>query len=184
MNLYLLKTCIDLYKRRFDELEEDTLKPFSLSRTSSSRIAGIQGILSEDFPADFVRIITTYDFSHFSIGDIVFGYGDEYERLATYNLRSGLPWWGDGTRPKSLMMVADTTGWTILLNTSDGSMHAFDNPWNGVAEAIAPSFDLFLRAACTASLQEEMTDEFERDFLYAIGYPVSKFWIQVLKGWA
>ncbi|MGB7158792.1 MAG: hypothetical protein WBD40_12035 [Tepidisphaeraceae bacterium] len=186
MDFPTLEACARQYQERFDRIYEENEKPFRPSRISRGHLAGIQEVIGEVLPEEFVRVVTTYDFSGLDIGQVIFGYGEEYEDFERCNSHDGMPWWLRGPKPQSLIMIGGTTAWTILMNVLDGSIHAFENPWEGDAERIALRFELFLRAACFLSVQDnvDVTDRFEQEFLEAIGHPASRFWAQVSRGGA
>jgi hypothetical protein len=183
MEFLSLANCVAEYKAAFDHLYPEEHQRLGPGRISAGRISAIQDRIGVIFPVVFVDAISKYDFSNLSIQQIFFSYGQNYDQLEIWNSIPGYPWWGAGKRPENLVQVAFTSGWTVLLDVSLGSVTAFENPWTGEAEPIAHAFDVFLRAAFTMVLRNPHRTGSEEEFLRALGIPESEFWKQATRGW-
>src|ERR1700722_3462660 len=96
-------------QRRLDEMFqplEPELTGLRLIAESQSpaRLKQCESALQVVFPATFKRLVLTYDFGRLTIGPTSFGdVGDGLVRLNSPWLGQ---WWGSGSRPSSLLMVA------------------------------------------------------------------------------
>lgn len=81
------------------------------------------------------------------MGNISFGHsGDYLEKIVSINNDEFNHWWIGKHRPDSVICVAISDPYTILLNTHDGKVYAItsEQTMDGW-ESIADSFELFIR---------------------------------------
>lgn len=97
------------------------------------------------FPSEFRRIISKYDFGNFTIGPIAFcATGDFVEELIKFN--ESVAWWGEGSKPANLMMIANSDPYAIILDVNSGEVLAID-PQVDASKAItiASGFNAFIK---------------------------------------
>ncbi len=113
--------------------------------------------LSVRFPPDFRQFISRFDIGSLTIGAVSFCHtGDVVQELTDMNTRDpwGCAWWGEGDRPPSLLRIASTDPYSIVLDTGSNEVHSLD-PELGTSEmqVIASDYNLFLRGIGTVFLR-------------------------------
>lgn len=152
--LYDLKLIKEKLDSKFEPLEP-RLSGFRLvsPKDETQYLGRLEKQTAKSLPKDFQRICTTFDLGNFTIGPIVFGNSENYTlKLCELNGPSQeFPWWGAGKkRPESLLLIAYSDPYSILLNLDIGEVLTFDNT-KGYEDAfcIASKFSLFFRAVGT-----------------------------------
>lgn len=93
-----------------------------------------------------------------TLGGIWFGSKENFiEYILKYNAENqSYPWWGDGDRPRNYLLIAQSDGYLILLNTQTEEVLAFLRSESfDKAQLIANKFDLFFRAAATIYIYQQ-----------------------------
>jgi hypothetical protein len=136
-----------------EALSDMTLKQPGLSL---DKIAHLKNILKTNIPESFLEIIQQYDFGDFALGDVNFDDKKNYtEFLIKWNTGInpnlyGHYWWGTGERPSNYLLIADSDGFMILLDTETEKILAYARTESyRESKTIAANFSLFVRAAAT-----------------------------------
>jgi SMI1-KNR4 cell-wall len=148
----------------------------------------LENSLGIKLPESFKNIALKYDLGDLTLGGIWFGSNENY---AKYILRENskarnLVWWGTGDRPVNYLLVANSDGYLILLNTQTEEILAFSRSDSyDKAQLIANSFDLFLRAAATiyisARRRNNNTEELLTSITKLLGCSInSDFWREII----
>ncbi|MFZ6874092.1 hypothetical protein ACO0LF_18700 [Undibacterium sp. Di27W] len=166
--------------KEFQHLEPE-LSGYRLleDKMPSTYLADLENRLSVKFPEDFRQLISEFNFGNLVIGPIGFGssclYTDELLKLNTQ-----VQWWGHGARPASLIMVANSDPFAIILDVCGGHMLAMDAELGYErATRIARSFDAFFIGLGTAILlrnQTEKKEEMAQAIADAVGSKDIGFW--------
>lgn len=157
------------------------LVPFSIG---DEAMVSCQESLNVRFPSSFIRIVTRFDFGHFTIGPVAFcNRGDYFSWLTDINNGAGSPLsWGLASRPDGIILIANSDQFALLLNTSSEQVFALehgDNVSNG-SFMVAKDFDLLLRGLGTAFFQRHPNggnEELARQIASLVsGNPENRFW--------
>jgi len=122
------------------------------SNLPNDAIVACENRLSVSFPPAFRASIASLDFGRLTIGPVVFcNTGNYLDELVTLNEQ--VHWWGSGSRPRELIMIANSDPYPILTNTETGEVLAMDpeRGWHS-ATMIARDFECFLRGIGTVFL--------------------------------
>ena len=149
----------------------------------SAEIERCEEGLTVRFPPDFRRFIARFDVGSLTIGAVSFCHtGDVVREVTDKNTRDplGCAWWGNGERPPSLLMIAGTDPYTIVLDTGSNEVHSLD-PELGISEmrVIASDFDLFLRGIGTVFLRrvnDRLDDPLSASIHERVGSQHLQFW--------
>lgn len=183
---------IEQYEALDGEIAELNMKASSLS---DDEIDNFAATLNIELPKSFKELVLKYDFGRLSIGGVVFGHTGNYlEFLKSSNRLDMSPdwsrweqWWGQGVRPQAYLMIANTDGYVILLNTTDGSIVAYlrSEDWN-TNRRIADDFEQFVRGAGTSHFGRRTADNrrtFGEEIARRCGVNVhTKFWEELAQG--
>jgi hypothetical protein len=142
--------------------------------------------LDVTFPRDFEHALSLFDFGRLTLGPVSFGRrGDYLRELCWLNAAADFPWWGDGARPKNLLVVALSDPHAVLLDTMDGTISAYgshDEPWTERLR-VAGSFELFVRGMGTVFVERSKAPDRQTlacDMAAACGAdPRSDFWMEI-----
>ncbi|MGC5809930.1 SMI1/KNR4 family protein [Ralstonia pseudosolanacearum] len=135
-------------------------------------------------PRAFRDVIRMHDFGRLTIGPVAFcNTGDYLGELVKLNTK--VTWWGTGMRPSSLLMVANSDPFAILLDLESGSVLAMDveRGWQ-FAERVASSFDLFVRGVGSTMLHRNQSADrvaLGRDVMSDAGGGYLPYWLQLAK---
>jgi SMI1-KNR4 cell-wall len=159
-----------------------------LSELNTEMIEKVNVILGVDLPNSFVEVIAQYDCGDLTLGDVSFGYHENYvEYLIDNNINNErmLGWWGSGMRPPKYLLIAGSDGYVILLDIDTGEIVAYPRTQSyHQSEVIASDFSIFLRAVATVYLQ--LRSEENKELLLNIPQLTgsasnSSFWREIIK---
>ena len=160
-------------------LKKSNLKSQSLEET--------EVLLGVTLPESLRSMILEYDFGDLTLGGVWFGRKETYlEYLVKYNTyREGfLNWWDDTDRPTNLLVVADSDGYVILVNTGTGQIVAFDrNESYDKIQVVASNFKLFFQGVATMDIRYQNSED--KELMYDIPLAVgssneNEFWQQMI----
>lgn len=119
---------------------------------SDAALETFERSMNLSLPTSFRELVKEYDFGKLTIGPVVFCNAGDYVGELT-KLNTKVAWWGTGSRPANLLMVANSDPFAILLNLESGEVLAMDaeRGWRA-SVVIARSFDLFVRGVGTTML--------------------------------
>lgn len=160
MTLLTLKEISDGLDKEFLHLEP-MLTGYRLitKSTPSDLIGGVESKLSVTLPSDFRDIISQFDFGNLTIGPIAFcASGDYPDELVELN--TDVCWWGSGSRPSNLLMIANSDPFVILLDVQSGFVLALDSDtgWESSTK-VAEDFRKFLMGLGTVMLKRNETPD-------------------------
>ncbi|WP_193016257.1 nuclease [Proteus sp. FME41] len=121
----------------------------------------LEQTLTLSFPDDFTSFISLYNLDNFSLFNLSFGCGEDYlERLFMLNSPNEFTqWWIGDKRPDSLIVIALSDPYTILLNTQTGAIFAMTSESTMDSfEHIAANFFIFFSAVATLFLTDISSD--------------------------
>lgn len=165
------------------ELTGFRMRKSRLEMRDIKRIACNFGI---EFPDSFVELLSFCDLGDLTLGQISFGSGHDYEStLKKYNISPECRWWSGDATPNSMLVVALSDPYTIVLNCESGEVIGFPNDQTiecGVV--IASDIVLFVRGVGTIFLTRNDSDDKE-DLGYKVSLAArsdnSEFWIQLAR---
>lgn len=132
------------------------LVPSLLSDEDLERFQQQLGVV---LPGHFRSMLLRFDLSGFTIGQVAFCNTGDFLSWTFENNRGDLanenPWWGLGTRPNDLLLVANSDHYAVLLSCSEGAVCVFEHgeSWSDHAIVVAKNFGLFVRGLGTAFLE-------------------------------
>jgi hypothetical protein len=132
-----------------ENCQEERLKSSKLSLKDINKICVGCNV---NLPDSFKDILLRYDLGDLTLGGIWFGSKENFvDYILNHNAQNQhYPWWGNENRPNNYLLVADSDGYLILLNTQTEEIFAFLRSESfDKAQLIANKFDLFFRAAAT-----------------------------------
>ena len=144
-------------------------------------------LLGVKLPESLKQMILEYDFGDLTLGAVWFGRKETYlEYLVKYNTyRKGfLNWWGSIDRPTNLLVVADSDGYVVLINTDSGKIVAFDrNESYNKTQVVANDFKLFFQGIATIDIRYR--NGRDKELIYNIPLVVgsfneNKFWQEIM----
>lgn len=143
---------------------EPMLKGYRLNKggLEENTISKCESTLSVNFPLDYRRLISIYDFGNLTIGPVAFcATGDYSSELIDYN--EHVAWWGEDQRPSNLIMIANSDPFAILLEVNTGEIFAMDTElgWKK-STRISESFEKFVRGIGTVILLRSDADDKEK----------------------
>lgn len=153
----MIYTISDL-KSALDEIFlpiEDDIQGMRLTKNKSSESSTefLAEHLHCTFPEDFVDITEEYDFGNFAIGNIEFGYKEDYfQRLIKINNAPEFnQWWQGSDRPSQIVLIAISDPYSILLDCRSGAIYAMlsDDEWL-IWREVSVNFEAFVR--CVGSI--------------------------------
>lgn len=106
-------------------------------------------------------LLLKHDLNGFAIGYVGFGFGNADNYATWLEMRNGREhtekignaWWWPGERPPERILVASCDGWTIILDTSNSSIVAFQNgTHHTTAQVVARDLEHFIRGVATVRL--------------------------------
>ena len=157
------------------------------SNLESQYLEKTEALLGVKFPESLRAMILEYDFGDLTLGGVCFGRKETYlEYLVKYNTyRDGfLNWWDNTDRPKNLLVVADSDGYVILVNTVTGQIVAFDRNESYIKiQVIASNFKLFVQGIATMDIryQSGKDKELISDIPIAVGSSSdNEFWKEMM----
>lgn len=158
-------------KRRLDEkflTLEPAITGFRLVEVSKpfQWIGRCELLLAARFPPKFKELVLRFDFGSLTIGPTAFCNLGDYSRcLLRWNEQSSHPWWGQGTRPEGLLMIANSEFVAILLDLNNDRVLAFPHgkPWENAIKVVARDFEFFMRGIGTIFV--ERVDSSDRNRL-------------------
>ncbi len=152
---------IDEIKQGLDEVEWPSDPAFDQYRLKEpgledAEIRRCEEELSVRFPSAFRRFVSRFDVGSFAVGAVGFcGNGDYLQQLIDLNTPDawGCAWWGEGTRPPSMILIAGTDPYWVALDSSSNEVLSLD-PDFGASKmrVIASDFDLFISGIGTVFL--------------------------------
>jgi hypothetical protein len=172
---------------RFDECN------MADSSSSEEDIHRLEERLKHKVPSDFSEMLLRYNFGRVEIAHIFFGHMPDYVSfLISTNTDvqfPRFPWWGGGERPDSLILIAYTEAYSLLmdLNNSavEGGLKA--EGW-GDRKRISLTFELLVRGAGTLHLLRDDADDLQNlgnEVALACGADrANTFWQEVAQGFA
>jgi hypothetical protein len=169
--------CAASYKRIFTNPFDSLDQPFSY--IDPWFIPEVQAALPEVLPGSVMQLISRYDFSHLSVGHIMFEYGTNYSELVDMNRAGYSAWWAGMLRPQHQLMVARTTSWGIIVDCKTEAIAAFRGPLRDeVPRRICGNFDIFVRMAVMTTIEgEKMSDLYSNPEI--LGGEDSDFWMDL-----
>ncbi|EMA8656530.1 SMI1/KNR4 family protein [Cronobacter dublinensis] len=111
---------------------------------------------------DFLLFLETYDLDNFSLGNVTFGTGEDYvNTLIELNKESEFNhWWLGHRRPESVILIAISDPYTILLNNNNNKIYGISGEsYQFEKEEISKNFELFVRGVGTLFLKEGSVSE-------------------------
>ncbi|EOT1172835.1 nuclease [Cronobacter dublinensis] len=124
---------------------------------------------------DFLLFLETYDLDNFSLGNVTFGTGEDYvNTLIEINKENEFNhWWLGYRRPESVIVIAISDPYTILLNNDNNKIYGISGEsYQFEKEEISKSFELFVRGVGTLFLKEGSVSEVAG----AVGAVNEDFW--------
>ncbi len=145
----------------------------------------IQHCLRITLDGAFAGLIRSYNFGSLTVGPITFcNTGDFAAWFVDRNIddeSQEYPWWGDGHRPDTLLLVAGSDLYAIVLDNCSGRVLAFQNgqPWKN-ALVISLGFREFLQGIGTVFLDRDPEGDNQKISTdvatYAGGMDGAAFW--------
>lgn len=174
--------------------EFETCRPSKPGLGAANRLVdAIESEFGTKLPLSFCEAAAQWDLGRLELA--CFGFardGDYLARLVQLNAAvPGLEWWGDrdeAARPVDLLAIAHGDPFMVLLNTESGEIfaHAVDDG-SANTQRVAPSLELFLRAAGTCNLGAKGVvdlDELSDSLVAELGSPYRPFWRELAAMWA
>ena len=124
---------------------------------------------------DFLLFLEAYDLDNFSLGNVTFGTGEDYvNTLIEINKENEFNhWWLGHRRPESVIVIAISDPYTILLNNDNNKIYGISGEsYQFEKEEISKSFELFVRGVGTLFLKEGSVSEVAG----AVGAVNEDFW--------
>lgn len=151
---------------------------------SDDALEAFESTMGVKLPISFREIVKSYDFGRLTIGPVAFCNGGDY-LVELKKINSIVPWWGGDLRPNSLLMVANSDPFAILINLDDGEVLAMDVElgWQK-AQSIARSFDLFVKGIGTTMLRRDRNvdpDVLSKGISAEVGSVEQAYWLQLAK---
>ncbi|MDI7494481.1 nuclease [Cronobacter dublinensis] len=106
---------------------------------------------------DFLLFLEAYDLDNFSLGNVTFGTGEDYvNTLIEINKENEFNhWWLGHRRPESVIVIAISDPYTILLNNNNNKIYGISGEsYQFEKEEISKTFELFVRGVGTLFLKE------------------------------
>lgn len=125
--------------------------------TPVNNLEKLESHLHVKLKGSFLSFIMEYNLDNFSLGNISFGTGGDYlEKLIYLNEGDGFNnWWEGSLRPKSIIVIALSDPYTILLNTVTGMIYAITSePSVNDDRPVADDFELFIRVVGSLFLKK------------------------------
>lgn len=122
-----------------------------------NNLSKLEQNLDVELKDTFLSFVMEYNLDNFSLGNISFGSGGDYfEKLIYLNEGNGFNnWWNGQSRPKSMIIIALSDPYTILLNTVTGKIYAITSePGINDEKSVADNFELFIRVAGSLFLKK------------------------------
>lgn len=167
-------------KNKFSPLGDDFNDLILFKRTTPlTELDLLEEKLRLSLPNDFISFISLYNLDNFSLFNISFGCGEGYlKRLFILNSSNEFAqWWIGDKRPDSLIVIALSDPYTILLNTQTGAIFAMtDESTIDNIEHIAVHFSVFFRAVATVFLTDISSDK----IIELTSSQTTPFWHQLI----
>ena len=172
------------------ELSDLKLKDSNLSADNLSQI---ESSLRINLPNIFKKTILKYDFGDLTLGDVWFGSKENYAeyliKVNTHQIKEKevcfASWWGSDERPENYIMVAESDGFIVLLDTETEKILGYPRTKSyEFSEVLASNFENFVRAIATVyiSVQNETTDKTLIEIPSMLGSSINNsFWREIIK---
>lgn len=166
--------------REFQHLEPE-LSGYRLleGNLQSRHLLDLERELSIKLPEDFRLLISEFDFGNLTIGPVSFGFSCDYTDMLL-ELNTTLRWWGPSARPESMIMVANSDPFAIMLDVGSGEVLAMDAELGYErATLIARDFASFFAGLGTTVLLRNQTEnkkELAQRIANEIGSDDLEFW--------
>jgi hypothetical protein len=153
---------------------------------STSDIENLARELRTNFTDSFRTALQRYALDPLTIGGVTIGSKGGFEDFVLeMNTDPVVTWWGEGFRPRDLVLIGTSDGFAIIANMADGGIFAFhhgDNPESRVL--VATDLDLFVRGLGTASLKKGDDDisKLASAIANAVGASSDQFWLEFVSG--
>ncbi|QDU73731.1 hypothetical protein Pan97_07300 [Bremerella volcania] len=128
------------------------------SEVTQEDIDRFQQQLDVVLPKHFQAMLRRFDFGCFTLGPIAFCNTGDFLSWTYQNNRGDFaneyPWWGSGTRPDNLLLIANSDPYAVLLNCNDETISVFKHgeAWSDHEIIVAKDFELFIRGLGTVFL--------------------------------
>ncbi|ACX90041.1 hypothetical protein [Pectobacterium parmentieri] len=113
----------------------------------------------------FKKFVLNYNLNDFSLGSFMFGNGGSYlDKLFELNSKNDLiQWWGEGERPKNLLLVTYNDPYSVLLEVDSGRIYAItdESDLNNI-KPISFDFCFFFRGVGTSFLNKIDSTDVEK----------------------
>jgi len=150
---------------------------------SEDEVQTIEQCLGVKLPVSFRAAVEKYCFGKLTIGPVGFCSTGDYSAVLE-RLNSEVHWWGAGARPRTVIMIATSDPFGILLNVANGEVFAMDRErsWSDAIK-VATDFNLFLRGIGTAILERTGVNDLEAlgQFIATQVKGESSYWVALVK---
>ncbi|MDK1252859.1 SMI1/KNR4 family protein [Cronobacter dublinensis] len=172
-------TILDIEKKlreKFYPYQEEMDDLILKKRTCTlANLSKLESELNIKICNDFLLFLETYDLDNFSLGNVTFGTGEDYvNTLIEINKENEFNhWWLGHRRPESVIVIAISDPYTILLNNDNNKIYGISGEsYQFEKEEISKSFELFVRGVGTLFLKEGSVSEVAG----AVGAVNEDFW--------
>ena len=169
-----LKKIIETDPELGDELSDLALKPNETF--SEEDLLHLKEKVGSNLPADFVELISKYDFGDLTLRQVSFGYQTNYFSFLMENNDSSNHYY-DELKEANVLYIGGGDPYRIMLSLENGAVYATDYD---ITERIqvAPSFKLFIQGLGTAcyAFNNDIFEEFLQIAKNEFGETSLSFW--------
>jgi hypothetical protein len=186
----------DKYRAKVEDFPEHFkgMIPTAAPATQTDEVAAvINGMAAMPLPDPFRDVLKIWDFGNLSLAGFRFSVNEKYaDAIAKMNANQSGEWWADRedeNRPRSLIMIAQSDPYVLLLDLNSGDILAFTSTMGSQNHrVIAHDLHMLLRALGSAELlshQAANTEAFTLELVQRLGNDVFKqFWRDQVDHWA